>query len=68
MTPTDDPIETVAMQAEEEGFNDGETDGYAGNEYDAYKDSIPSEVDENYRAGYRQGFNEGQSAYRRTVE
>jgi hypothetical protein len=55
-------------EAEELGFTEGDSAGFAGDSYDGYNDTVPPEVDESYRQGYRQGYAEGQAAYRRTVE
>ena len=47
---------------EEAGFNDG----YDGNAYDAYDDTVPEDLDIHFRDGYRAGYEDGQAAYRRT--
>ena len=58
----------TAYQAEELGYTEGDSAGFAGDGYDAYNDQVPPEFDENYRQGYRQGYAQGQASYRRTVD
>ncbi len=48
---------------DETGFNDG----YDGNSYNSCNDTVPAELTERYRVGYRHGFYAGQAAYRRTI-
>jgi hypothetical protein len=55
-------------EAYDQGWDHGNTDGYAGNAYDAYNDQIPADLDQIYRSAYRAGFESGQAAYRRTME
>lgn len=55
-------------EAAECGYSDGESDGYAGNGYDAYCDAVPPEHEAIYRQEYASGYYDGQLAYRRTCE
>lgn len=59
----------TSEQAEENGYSDGESDGFAGNaERPVNGDRLPPELRVYYRTGYREGYKDGLAAYRRTVE
>lgn len=55
-------------EAEEEGYETGSFDGFAGNADTGYGDALAPEMRAHYRIGYRQGYMDGQAAYRRTLE